>query len=39
VLVIMAKSNRLADPLPFVPAVEDELTRLTPKTLIEVALP
>jgi hypothetical protein len=39
VIVIMAKSNRLADLLPFVPAVEEELKRIRPCTLVEVALP
>jgi hypothetical protein len=39
VIVIMAKSNRLADLLPFVPAVEEELARLKPKTFVEVVLP
>jgi predicted nuclease of predicted toxin-antitoxin system len=39
VIVILAKSNRLPDILPFVPAVEDELTRLKPKALVEVVLP
>jgi hypothetical protein len=39
VLVIMAKSNRLADLLPFVPAVEENLKHLKPRTLVEVILP
>jgi len=39
VIVIMAKSNRLVDLLPFVPAVEGELTRIKPKTLVEVVRP
>jgi hypothetical protein len=39
VIVIMAKSNRLADLLPFVPAVEEELNRIRPCTLVEVTLP
>jgi len=38
-LVPLAKSNRLADLLPFVPAIELELTRLKPRTLVEISLP
>jgi hypothetical protein len=38
VLVIMAQSNRLADLLPFVPAIEEQLAKLIPKTLVEVVL-
>jgi predicted nuclease of predicted toxin-antitoxin system len=39
VIVIMAPSNRLADLLPFVSAVEEELVRLRPRTLVEVFPP
>jgi hypothetical protein len=39
VIVLMARSNRLADLLPFVPEVERELSHLKPRTLVEVYLP
>ena len=39
VVVIMAKSNRLADLLPFIAAVEEQLACLKPQTLVEVQLP
>jgi hypothetical protein len=39
IMVIMARSNRLADLLPFVAAIEERLPRLNPKTLVEVHLP
>jgi hypothetical protein len=38
VLVVMAKSNRLADVLPFAPAIEAVLMNLKPRTLAEVTL-
>jgi predicted nuclease of predicted toxin-antitoxin system len=39
VIVILAPTNRLADLVGFVPAVEDALKTLTPRTLIEVTPP
>ena len=39
VVVIMAPSNRLPDILPFLPAVQEALKTLSPKTLVEVFLP
>ena len=38
VIVLLAQSNRLVDLLPLVPAVEEELKRLTAKSLVEVSL-
>jgi hypothetical protein len=38
VMVVMARSNRLDDVLPFVPTIEEELARLKPKMLVEVFL-
>lgn len=38
VMVVMARSNRLDDVLPFVPIIEEELARLRPQTFVEVFL-
>jgi hypothetical protein len=37
VVVLLATSNRLSDLLPLVPAVEDALAGLAPRTLVEVS--
>jgi hypothetical protein len=39
VVVIMARTNRLQDIEPFVPAVEEALKSLQPGTLVEVFIP
>ncbi len=38
ILVILAPSNRLADVIPFVPAVEKAIGALQPRSLVEVTL-
>lgn len=38
VIVIMARTNRLSDLLPFVPNVEEVIRNLMPGTLVEVNL-
>jgi len=38
VVVMIARSNKLVDLLPLVPAVEDVLRNLIPRTLVEVRL-
>ncbi len=38
-VIVLAKSNRLADLLPFAPLIELELARLKPKILVEVSMP
>jgi hypothetical protein len=36
VVVLVARSNRLADLIPLAPSIEKALAALTPKTLVEV---
>lgn len=39
VVVLIAKSNALPDLLPLVPLLDETLSRLTPRTLVEVTQP
>ena len=38
VVVVIGSSNKLADLLPLVPAIEDAIQNLAPRTLVEVTL-
>jgi hypothetical protein len=38
IVVLDAKSNRIEELLPFLPALESALSNLTPKILIEISL-